>query len=219
MRAPKACFLALAITFAVGGCALNRTGVTALSENQQAYYQKLDETLAEGRFDLQQGLEVQLDANNKRRMNLNEWQHDLQRAEILLQVDADVTGNKRLLSLQLAQLNLQRVDALAVRDETSAEHVAAILTLYDGVQQAVHELQTSNKIIIDYLGSSDKEFVLRSLDIGGIVTAVAAIQSAREQLGGIEARSEEESVEDREQIQKSVERARDVLLRVFELSN
>ncbi len=219
MSTVRSCFLALAAAIALGGCALNRAGVTALSENQQAYYKKLDATLTAGRPALQQGLHVQLDTNTKRRLQLNTWQHDLERAEILLQVDADVTGNKRLLSLQLAQLNLQRVDSVTARDETSAEQVAAILSLYDRVQKAVIELQKNNKIITDYLGSGDKQFVLRSLDVNGIVAALAGIQGVREQLRDIEARTEEEMAQDREQIQKSVERAREVLLRVFEVRN
>ena len=220
MSTGRNCFLTLAAVIAIAGCSpWSRVGVTALSENQQAYFKKLDATLTAGRPALQDGLNLQLAANTMRRMQLNDWQHDLDRAEILLRVDPAVSGNKRLLSLQLAQLNLQRIETIAAREETNSEQVAAILSLYDRVQKAVTELQKNNQIITEYLGSSNKQFALRSLDINGIVAAVTGIQSARDQLGKIEARTEEERKQDREHLQKAVERAREALLQWVEAGN
>ncbi len=202
----------------LSGCTFNRAAVSELSREQQAYYQRLDETLKAGGPDLKAGLEAQLQANNWRRRKLNEWSYDLQRAEVLLQVDDDVTGNKQLLSFQLAQLDLQRVDGATIRDETSARHVNAIMDLYRKMQKAVSALQKNNNAIIEYLGSGDREFVIRSIDVDGIVAAVAGIQNAREQLGELEARTAAERAEERVKVQRSVDRARDTLLRVFDLS-
>ncbi len=211
--------LAVLIPLVLSGCAANRAGVTELGEAQNGYYEKLGEQLERGRSDLQAGLDAQLKANNKRRRELVEWARDLEQAEVLLQVDSDVTGNRRLLSYQLAQLDLQRVDAMRVRDETSAKHAQAIMELYRKVQNAVAELKKNNATITKYLGSGDGDFVVRSIDIDGIVTAVAGIQNTREHLGAIDARTEEERAEEREQVQKTVDRARNTLLRVFELTN
>lgn len=212
--------IALALTISLlPGCAANRAGVTELSEQQNSYYEKLDKQLQEGRSSLQAGLNAQLKANNQRRTELVNWTRDLERAEVLLQVDSDVTGNRQLLSYQLAQLDLQRVDALSIRDETSAQHIDAIMNLYDRVQAAVARLQKNNATITKYLGSGDSSFVVRSIDIDGIVAAVAGIQSSREQLSAVEARTTEERLAEREQLQKSVERAQNTLLRVFDLTN
>ena len=212
--------IALALTISLlAGCAANRAGVTELSKEQNSYYEKLDKQLEAGRASLRAGLNAQLNANNQRRTELVNWSRDLERAEVLLQVNSDVTGNRRLLSYQLAQLDLQRVDALSIRDETSAQHISAIMNLYDGVQAAVARLQENNATITKYLGSGDSSFVVQSIDIDGIVAAVAGIQSTREQLGIIKARTEEERQAEREQVQKSVDRARNTLLRVFDLSN
>jgi len=211
--------LAVLIPLVFSGCAANRAGVTELSESQNGYYEKLGEQLERGRSDLQTGLDAQLKANNKRRRELVEWARNLEQAEVLLQVDSNVTGNRRLLSYQLAQLDLQRVDAMRVRDETSAQHAQAIMELYRKVQNAVAELKENNVAITAYLGSGDGDFVVRSIDIDGIVAAVAGIQNTREHLGAIDARTEEERAEEREQVQKTVDRARNTLLRVFERTN
>lgn len=218
MRASTRGLALVVLVVLASGCATNRAGVTELGEAQDRYYADLDESLREGRASLQAGLDAQLRANDKRRRELVDWTRDLERAEVLLQVDSDVTGNKKLLSLQLAQLDLQRVDAMHVRDETSAMQVEAIMAMYDRVIAAIAELRKNNEVITEYLGSGDATFVVRSIDIDGIVAAVAGIQRTREHLGAIEARSEEERRLEREQVQQTVDRARGALIRAFELA-
>ena len=218
MIAGQTAFLVALAVLLLPACSINRAGVTELSEAQNAYFGKLNDELKNGRATLQSGLDAQLTANNQRRKELVGWSRDLEQAEVLLQVDSNVTGNKRLLSYQLAQLDLQRVDFMRIRDETSAMQVEAIMNLYDDLQNAVVELQKNNATITKYLSSGDSEFVLRSIDIDGLVAATAGIQSTREHLGAIEARSDEERSEERERVQKAVDRARSTLLKVFKLT-
>lgn len=217
MSAPYRLMVAALAIVMVSACSANRAGVKDLSDAQQSYYQDLSGLLADGELRLRAGLEIQAKLNNGRRAELVEWSRDLERAEVLLQVDSNVTGNKRLLSYQLAQLDLQRINAMRIRDETSARHVELIMELHQRVQDAVSKLRENNEIMTKYLGSGDAAFVVRSIDLDGIVAAVAGIQATREQLDKIEARSEEERAEEREHVQKSVERARETLLRVFDL--
>ncbi len=216
MKAGKWIILAsgLALLLTVG-CAMNRANVTALSQEQQTYYSDLGSVLQENRSTLALGLEEQLKADRVREREMMNWERDLQKAEVLLRVDANVTGNQKLLSMKLAELNLEAVDGLSgvQSDQLRKE---AILTLYDTLSKAVVTLEKNNNILVSYLGSGDKEFALRSLDVEGIVRVISTIRSAQEKLGQIEERSEEERKKESERVQKSIERARDLLIKAFE---
>src|SRR5262245_37887077 len=112
------------------GCTMNRANVTGLSQEQQTYYSELGNMLQKKRSTLELGLKEQLEADHVSEFNLMNWRRDLQKAEVLLQVDANVTGNQKLLSMKLAELNLEAVDDLSKNtiDESRKE---AILKLYD----------------------------------------------------------------------------------------
>jgi hypothetical protein len=196
------------------GCAMNRANITALSEEQQIYYNKLGSMLQKNRSLLELGLKSQLEADRVRELNLMNWVRDLQKAEVLLQSDANVTGNQKLLSMKLAELNLEATGSLSMNtiDQSRKE---AILELYDKLSEAVALLEKNNDIILKYLGSNDKEFALRSLDVEGIVRMVSTIRSLQEELGEIEERSEEQRQKENERIRKSIERTQDLLIEVF----
>jgi len=215
MKTGKCVMLAVSLSLLLTtGCAMKRANITALSQEQQTYYSKLGNMLKAKRSKLENGLNEQLKADRVRALNLMNWQRDLQKAEVLLQFDADVTGNQKLLSMMLAELNLEAVDSLSMNtiDQSREE---AILKLYDRLSKAVALLEKNNDTILKYIGSGDKKFALRSIDAEGIVRMVSTIRGLQEELGKIGERSEEERKKESERIRRSSERAQDLLIKVF----
>lgn len=196
------------------GCAMNRSNVTALSKKQDEYYSNLINLLEENKDDMEISLKDQLKADKKRELDLLAWERDLKKAEVLLQVDANVTGNQRLLSMKLAEINLEEVINLS-NTQINEARKETILKLYQKLIDALKTLKENNDIIVKYLSSSNAEFVLRSFDIDSIVMTVSAIRSVQEELGQIEKRTEEERKKESERIQKAIERSRDVLIKVY----
>lgn len=197
------------------GCAGKRNNVKALSQEQQTYYSTLDSLLEGNHFVLKLGLEQQLKSDLARKLELMNWERDLRKAEVLLQVDADVTGNRKLLLMKLAELNLEEANRLTTM-QIDRSRRDAILNLYNELRAAVATLRMNNDVLVEYLGSGDKMFVLRSLDVEGIARVISVIRSAQEELAQIEKRSDEERQKENERIQKSIERARDLLIIAFE---
>lgn len=193
---------------------MKRANITALSQEQQAYYSKLGNMLKANRSKLENGLNEQLKADRVRALNLMNWQRDLQKAEVLLQVNADVTGNQKLLSMMLAELNLEAVDGLS-RNTIDQSREETILKLYARLSEAVALLEKNNDTILKFIGSGDKKFALRSIDVEGIVRMVSAIRGLQEELDKIGERSEEERKKESEKIRRSIERAQDLLIKVF----
>ena len=196
------------------GCAMNRSNVTALSKKQDEYYSNLINLLEENKDDMEISLKDQLKADKKRELDLLAWERDLKKAEVLLQVDANVTGNQRLLSMKLAEINLEEVINLS-NTQINEARKEIILKLYQKLIDALKTLKENNDIIVKYLSSSNAEFVLRSFDIDSIIMTVSAIRSVQEELGQIEKRTEEERKKESERIQKAIERSRDVLIKVY----
>src|SRR5258708_26697126 len=89
------------------GCAFHRGNVAALSKEQDSYYAKLEETLTKGRPNLVDALAKQLRADRVRQGNLLEWERDLAKAEVLLQLNANTSGNRRLLLLKTTESDLK----------------------------------------------------------------------------------------------------------------
>lgn len=196
------------------GCAMNRSNVTELSKKQDEYYNNLINLLEENKDDMEISLKDQLKADKKRELDLLAWERDLKKAEVLLQVDANVTGNQRLLSMKLAEINLEEVINLS-NTQINEARKEIILKLYQKLIDALKTLKENNDIIVKYLSSSNAEFVLRSFDIDSIIMTVSAIRSVQEELGQIEKRTEEERKKESERIQKAIERSRDVLIKVY----
>lgn len=196
------------------GCTMNRANVMGLSQEQQTYYSKLGSMLQKNRPILELSLTEQLKADRVRELNLMNWRRDLQKAEVLLQVDANVTGNQKLLSMTLAELNLEAVGDLS-KNTIDQSRKEAILKLYDKLSEAVTLLERNNDTILKYVGSNDANFALRSLDVEGIVRMVSTIRSLQEELEQIEKRSEEQQKKESEQIRKLIERAQDLLIKAF----
>jgi len=215
MKTEKYVLLAVGLSLLLTtGCPMNRANITALSQGQQAYYNKLGNMLKENRSTLEEGLKQQLKADRIREINLMEWQRDLQKAEVLLQVDANVTGNQKMLSMKLAELSLEAANSPS-RNSIDQSREEAILKLYGKLSKAVELLEKNNETILNYLGSGDKEFALRSIDVEGIVRIVSDIRILQEQLGQIEKRSEEQRKEESDRIRVSIERAQNLLIAVF----
>lgn len=196
------------------GCSFNRANVADLVDQQQAYYGDLRALLIDQKNSLERGLAQKVKTSSERRQNLADWALDLQKAEVLLQVDADVTGNQRLLSYKLAEIDLAATEN-AERDRTDAEQAAAIIDMYDGLIRATAALEKNSAVLAEYFAAGDKEFALRNLDTDGIVRAVAGIREVQETLGSIEKRSDEAKAAEQEKLRRSIDRARDVLLKVF----
>jgi hypothetical protein len=207
--------LLLAGTVLVNGCAFHRANVAALSQEQDAYYAKLDGTLRESRDKLKLGFTEQLKADRVRQRNLLAWERDLAKAEILLQVDANTSGNRGLLLMKTAESDLASLGRVQALEEIDRNRLQAIMDLYDAVIKAVDALQKNNQVITRYLSSSERTFVLRSLDVQEVVTAVSTLRDVQNQLKGVEARSAQEKSKENERLQNEVERARDVLIKVL----
>lgn len=215
MRSIKWATITMGITlFITSGCAMNRANITELSKKQGEYYTELKTMLQNKKPLMEDALTVQLQADKELELNLLHWKRDLKKAEVLLQVDADVKGNKELLSRKLAEINLEEViDLSNLQIEESRKDV--ILQLYDKLTKAVEDLEKNNKTIVEYLSSANANFAIQTLDVDGIVRTISAIRSLQEELGQIEKKSEEERRKEAEKTQKTIERARDVLIKGF----
>ncbi len=209
-------FLALMGTLLLGnGCAFNRANVAALSQEQDAYYSKLGKTLRENRDKLKLGLSEQLKADLVRQRNLLTWERDLDKAEILLQVDANTTGNRRLLLLKSAESDLASLSQVQALQDIDRARLQALMDLYDSVINAVDALQKNNSVVTKYLGSRNAEFALRSLDVQGVVTTISNLRDVRDQLKGVAARSAQEKIKEDERLQKDIGRAREVFIKAL----
>ncbi|MDH3336786.1 MAG: hypothetical protein OER22_06930 [Gammaproteobacteria bacterium] len=213
-RVRLACVAAL-VAMVLQGCAFNRVNVRDLAIQQQNYYAELRKTLEAEKELLQRGLELQVNASAERRENLAQWTLDLHKAEVLLQVNPDVTGNERLLSNKLAEIDLAAIEN-AEYNRHEAERAAAYLELYDNLITATKAFEKNNKVLIEYLSASDSEFALRNLDVEGVVRAISGMRDLQESLGKTEERYAEDKKAENERLQKHIERARDVLLKALE---
>jgi hypothetical protein len=202
------------VVFLASGCAMNRANITELSQEQQSYYEGLEGILKKNRTMLETSLDQQLKADHTRDLNLLKWERDLQKAEVLLREDANVKGNKKMLSFMLAEINLESAGKISA-NQIDQMRKKASLDVYDNLVKAVGALKKNNKAIIEYLGSGDKIFALRSLDVEGLARSVSAIRSVQEELGNIEKRSVDERQKESERIKDSIGRARDLLIDFF----
>jgi len=202
---------------ALQACTFNRSNVKDLALQQQAYYVELRKTLRAERDLLEMGLQIQVEASTKRRENLAAWALDLRKAEVLLQVDSNVTGNQRMLSYKLAEIDLAAVEN-AEFSFHEAERAAAYLALYDQLIKATSALEKNNAVLIEYFSTNDEEFALRNLDIDGVVRSIAGIRDIQEKLGNLEERSAEEKKVENERLQRHIERTRDVLLKALQVN-
>ena len=198
------------------GCGIHRGNVTALSQEQKQYYKTLADTLKKNRHTLAIALEEQLTVDRTRQQNLLNWQRDLEKAEVLLQRDPNVTGADRLLHMKLAELDLESVDRVAALRKIDESREQAILHLYDQVIATLESLQKNNTTLVNYLDSKDAVYALKSLDAEGMFRAAAAIRQGSEELGYISKASDEEVKKQREQAQQAIERVRTLLIKVFQ---
>ena len=83
MRPLRLAIVALSL-LALSACASSRANITALSQEQNDYFDKLETELKAQRDDFRIGLELQLTADARRRQNLLSWQRQQQKADILL---------------------------------------------------------------------------------------------------------------------------------------
>ncbi len=207
--------LLLVCTVLADGCAFKRASVAALSNEQDAYYAKLGATLKESRDTLRLGLSDQLEADLVRQRNVLAWERDLATVEILLQVDANTTGNRRLLLMKSAEADLASLGQVQALGEIDRTRLKAITDLYDAVISAGDALHKNNRAITQYLSGKDSEFALRSLDVNAVVSAVSTLRDVQDQLRGVEARSAQERIKENERLQAAISRARDVLIKTF----
>ena len=200
------------LTLAAAGCATHRGNVAALAQRQQTYFVDLQQLLATNRVRLEQGLALQFSSDAVRQANLLEWERDLLRADILLQVDADTRGNQQLLLTKLAEADLADHERWAAAQRIDRTRLQALLRLYDAVVQAVQAVRNNNQALLDYLGSRDEQFALRSLDVSALARAVDELRDLRSQLQAAEQRSAEQQAKDYEALDQKIEAARHALL-------
>src|SRR5262245_37213564 len=208
-------FFLLCLFAASGGCSFKRTSVAALSSAQGDYYNKLDASLRGSRDPLKLALTEQLKADLVRQRNLLAWRRDLDKAEILLQVDANTTGNQRLLLMKSAESDLGSLKEVQGLRDIDRVRLNALMGLYDAVIHAVGTLQKNNQILTNYLGSGNASFALQNLDVQGVVSAVSMLHDLTDQLKGAEIRTAQEKAAQDQRLQNDINRAREVLVKVL----
>jgi hypothetical protein len=207
--------LSFVILFSAG-CGLHRGNVTALTQEQQQYYAKLEDTLRQKRQTLAIALEEQLKVDLTRQQNLLNWQRDMEKAAVLLARQPNVTGADRLLHMKLAELDLQSVQRVAGIPQIDESRKNAILKLYDRLTSALGKLHQNSDTLLKYLESKDAAFALRSLDIEGMFRAAATIREGGEELGHLKKISDKEVQARREFADQAIERTRSLLINIFE---
>ena len=170
-------FLVMLALGLLPACASTRQGITDLSQDQQAYFPALQQMLVANRPLFEAGLQAQLDADRGRQRNQLMWERDLRKAEVLLQSDPSISGDERLLSMKLAEVDLADVARVAALEGIEESRQKALLVLYDKVRKAVEALEKNNTVILKYLESKDAAFALRSLDVDGIFRLVADLRA------------------------------------------
>ena len=203
------------LVLAAAGCSTHRGNVTGLVRKEQAYFAGLQNVLATNRVRFEQGLTLQLSSQAKRKANLLEWERDLARADILLQVNADTRGNQQLLLTKLAEADLADHDRWAAAQQIDQARLQALLKLYDAVIQAVQAVRDNNQALLEYLGSSNAKFALQSIDVAAVARAANDLRDIRAELHGAEQRSAEQKAKDYEALEKKIESARNALLKGF----
>lgn len=196
------------------GCSLPRAGVADLARRQEEYYGELEQMLRSRRHLLEEALDWHRRVHAERRATLLDWERDLRRAEVLLRTGSDVTANLRLLSLQLAHLNLEEIER-SPWDDLDRRRAAALLEVYDEMVEGLAALRENNAVLLGYLVSSDAELALRSLDVASLVRTVVAIRRSRRELGTIEEEDEAERAKEVDRLERSMERVREILLSAF----
>ena len=204
----------LALEF-LPACASTRQGITDLSQDQQAYFPALQQMLVANRPLFEAGLQAQLDADRVRQRNQLMWERDLRKAEVLLQSDPSISGDERLLSMKLAEVDLADVARVAALEGIEESRQKALLALYDKVRKAVEALEKNNTVILKYLESRDAAFALRSLDVDGIFRLVADLRAVEGEMARVDARAQEQQKKQDERLQAALDRARDLLIKVY----
>ena len=207
--------LSCAILFSAG-CGVHRGNVTALSQEQQQYFAKLEDTLRKKRPTLAIALEEQLKVDRTRQQNLLDWQRDQEKADVLLARHPDVTGADRLLHMKLAELDLESVERVAELRQIDESRKNAILKLYDRLVTALSTLQQNSDTLLRYLESKDAVFALKSLDVEGMFRVATSIREGSEELGHLKEASAEEIRARREFAEQAVERTRSLLIKIFQ---
>ena len=207
--------LFLTILFSAG-CAIHRGNVTALSQEQQQYYAKLEDTLRQKRPTLAIALEEQLKVDRTRQQNLLKWQRDLEKADVLLARQPDVTGADRLLHMKLAELDLESAQRIAGLQQIDETRKKAILKLYDKMLAALQTLQQNSDTLLRYLESKDAVFALKSLDVEGMFRVATGIREGSEELGYLKKVSDEEAQARQAFAELAIERTRNLLINSFQ---
>jgi hypothetical protein len=208
-------FLVMLALGLLSACASTRQGITDLSQDQQAYFSALQQMLVANRPLFEAGLQAQLDVDRVRQRNLLMWERDLRKAEVLLQSDPSISGDERLLSMKLAEVDLADVAWVAALEGIEESRQKALLALYDKVRKAVETLEKNNTVILKYLESRDAAFALRSLDVDGIFRLVADLRAVEGEMARVDARAQEQQKKQDERLQAALDRARDLLIKVY----
>ena len=197
----------------LSACTSGRDSITALSQEQSTYFDKLEEELKKQRATFGTGIELQLIADAGSRRELLEWQRRQQKADILLQVDDNTEGNRELLLLKLAELDIGLLEQQRATERIDSARLDAILALYDALINAAAALKKNNDAILQYLESDDLTFAAKSLDVGGVVAAQSALQDVAAALDLVDRRSAEARAKQDEELQKNLDKAREAVIK------
>jgi len=208
-------FLLIGALGLLSACASAREGIADLSQEQHDYFSALEHTLVDHRSLFETGLQTQLDADRVRQRNLLMWERDLRKAEVLLQSDPGISGDERLLSMKLTEIDLADVARVAALEGAEESRQKALLALYDKVIKAVQVLEKNSAVILKYLESKDAVFALQSLDLDGVFRLVADLRAAEGEMARLDVGAREAQRKQDERLQAALHRARDLLIKVY----
>jgi hypothetical protein len=193
----------------------DRTNVAALQDTERVYYAKLGDTLRAQREEFKEGLTAQLAADQSRRRKMLEWERNLAKAEVLLQVPGKADEKQELLLLKLAEMDLAAGADYHKLDDIDHERLDAILRLYDQVIEASKALLKNDAAIAGYLKSPNATFAAESVDVPAIVRIASAVRTLDDQLKGLAARSDEQRKKDDAKLQKQLEQAQGIIVKAL----
>lgn len=215
MKSGKWMIAALCLTLILmAGCASNKSSIEKLTNEQDEYYKNLKGLLSKNASTMELALNVQLDADNKRQLAINEWERNIRKADILLQVGDTASGNQKLLSMELANIDLssENINSINQIEQNQKKHIS---DLYNNLNEIVDQVEKNNDIILKYLSSNKIKFIMQSIDTVKIASLIADVKSLGGKIDKIEEIKDKIRERKTERTEKRKEETKDVIIKAL----
>jgi hypothetical protein len=194
---------------------LAHRNVAALSDQQQKYFTSLSATLKAHKDSFHRSMVDSASTDFQRRRRILDWQRDLVKVDLLLQVPGDAAQKEELLFTKLAELDLDSSQRLISAQSIDADRVAAVDNLYATLIEATDKLLENNKQITQYLSAPDSTFVVESIDVAAIVRVASAVRDLENQLRELKARSDDQRKKDDATLEKQLDTVQATLVKAL----